>query len=79
MCLRLSVKITATVKNTILFNEVIMNLLRDCNSKKSENCLSKRLINSANPSSNIGKFLTNKNMKLVIENMQHKSGAMQRL
>ena len=56
-----------------------MNLLRDCNSKNSENCLSKRLIISANPSSNIGKFLTNKNMKLVIENMQHKSGAMKRL
>ena len=69
MCQRLSVKITATVKNTILFNEVIMNLLRDCNSKKSKKCLSKRLINSANPSSNFGKFLTNKNMKLVIENM----------
>ena len=78
-CQRLSVRITAIVKNTILFNEVIVNLLRDCNSKKSENCLSKRLIINANPSSNIGKFLTNKNMKLVIENMQHKSGAMERL
>ena len=46
-----------------------MNLLRDCNPKKSEKCLSKRLINSANPNSNIGKILTNKNMKLVIENI----------
>ena len=68
-CQRLSVKITATVKNTILFNEVIMNLLRHCNPKKSEKCLSERLINSANPISNIGKIWINKNMKLVIENM----------
>ena len=62
-------KITATVKNTILFNELIINLLCDCHNKKSEKCLSKRLINSANPSSNIGKILTDKNMKLVIENV----------
>ena len=46
-----------------------MNLLRDCNSKNSEKCLSKRLINSANSSSNFSKFLTNKDMELVIENM----------
>ena len=68
MCQRLSVKITATVKNTILFNEVIMNC-RDCNPRKSEKFLSKRLINRANPSSNIGKILTNKTMKLVIKKM----------
>ena len=37
--------------------------------KKSEKCLGKRLINSGNASSNFGKFITNKNMKLVIENM----------
>ena len=47
-----------------------MNLLRNCNLKKSEKCLSERLINSANPSSDdIDKILIKKNMKLVIENM----------
>ena len=52
--------------NTILFNDVIMNLLRECNLKKSDKCLRKRLINSASPSSNIGENLMNKNMKLLI-------------
>ena len=42
-----------------------MSLLRECNPKKSEKRLSKRLINKANPSSNIGQILTNKNMKLI--------------
>ena len=60
---------TAKARNTVLFNEMIMNLLRDCNLKKSEKYLSKRLVNSANPSSNIGKILINKNINLVIENM----------
>ena len=46
-----------------------MNLLSDCNLQKSEKCLSKRLINSANPSSNIDNILINNNMKLVIENI----------
>ena len=50
-------------------NEVIMNLLRDCNLKKSGKCLSKILTNCANPSKNIGEILINKNMNLVIENM----------
>ena len=59
-----SVKITATIRNTILFNKVIMNLLRDCNPKKWEKCLTKRLINSANPSTNFGKFLIKKTHKV---------------
>ena len=46
-----------------------MNLLRDCNLKKSDKCLSKILINTSNPNSNIGKSLIDKNMKLVIKNM----------
>ena len=46
-----------------------MNLPRDYNLKKSEKCLSKRLINNANPCSKIGKILMNKNIKLVIENV----------
>ena len=54
------------MRNTILFNEVIMNSFRKCNLKNSGKCLRKRLINSANPSSNIGEILINKNMKLVI-------------
>ena len=54
------------MKNTILFNEMIMNLLRGCNLKKSVKCHSKRLTNSAHPSINIGKILIRKDMKLVI-------------
>ena len=46
-----------------------MDLLRDCNLKKSENCCNKRLIFSASPSSKISKIFINKNMKLVIKNM----------
>ena len=57
------------MRNTILFNEVIMNLLRDCNLKKSGKCLTKRLINSANPGTNFCKTLINKNIKLVIKNI----------
>ena len=56
-----------------------MNLLRDCSLIKSEKCLNKRLINSANPSSSIGKMLINENLKLIIENMEHRSGAKERL
>ena len=55
------------MRNIILFNEVIMNLLHDCNLKNSEMCLSKRIINSANPCNKIGKILIKKNIKLVIE------------
>ena len=65
--------------NTALFYEVIMNLLHDCNRKKSEKCLSIRLISSTNTSSKIGKILINKNIKLVIKSMLHKSCAEERL
>ena len=59
----------SNIEKRILFNEVIMNLLRDFSLKKTGKYFSIRLINSANPSSNIGKILINKNMKLVMENM----------
>ena len=65
--------------NTALFYEVIMNLLHDCNRKKSEKCLSIRLISSTNTSSKIGKILINKIIKLVIKSMLHKSCAKERL
>ena len=55
----------AAVKN----NEVIMNLLRDCNLKKSEKSFIKRLINSTNRSSKISEFLIKKDIKLVIVNL----------